>query len=342
MADYYGQKVAPTDGQSDNDLPPDGAADAHDSDSASSGEEDEVTRRDRAVTKQRLRQLGEVATFFGETDAQRTVRLNKLELVKDQDVLATGSTNVMQLIDRRLKRLGVGAVERDEEDYAARRPQVDVFSAQRTKSLAIRDSKPSVSVAGGGTSSRATKTDAADVEVFPWEVNGSAADAEAAEEAEIADEQVKKVVVWLRDSLQKWEKWIIERGKDGNESMEYKAEKANFRQSKQYLRPLRRALRDQAVSPDVVTTIAFIVDYCQQSKYKEAKEAYMRLAIGNTAWPLGLEKFTFHDRKNRTDIGAGKVAHILNDETTRKYIQMLKRLVTFYEAYCPTNPSQAA
>jgi len=68
----------------------------------------------------------------------------------------------------------------------------------------------------------------------------------------------------------------------------------------------------------------------------------MRLAIGNQAWPMGVTMATFHDRPNRHNIGEGAVAHILNDETTRKYIQTVKRLLTFAELRWPIDPSLAA
>lgn len=72
--------------------------------SDSDDEEDEVSRAHRESTKRRLRELGQPATFFAETDAQRWDRLQRCELARDQDVLADGSTNVMQILDRRQQR----------------------------------------------------------------------------------------------------------------------------------------------------------------------------------------------------------------------------------------------
>ncbi|ETW46133.1 pre-mRNA-splicing factor 18 [Plasmodium falciparum MaliPS096_E11] len=51
----------------------------------------------------------------------------------------------------------------------------------------------------------------------------------------------------------------------------------------------------------------------------------MLLAIGNAAWPMGVTMVGIHERAGRSKIYASEVAHILNDETTRKYIQMIKR-----------------
>ncbi|CAE7470920.1 unnamed protein product [Symbiodinium microadriaticum] len=112
----------------------------------------------------------------------------------------------------------------------------------------------------------------------------------------------------------------------------FKLEKAQYRQSKQYLKPLRRALRDGEVDAGVTFSLAEIAEQCGNRSYRAAKEAYMRLAIGNHPWPMGVTFVTFHDRANRHKIGEGAQAHVLDDETTRKYVQMVKRLVTFAEA----------
>ena len=40
-------------------------------------------------------------------------------------------------------------------------------------------------------------------------------------------------------------------------------------------------------------------------------------------------------------MGSKNVAHVLNDETQRKYIQGLKRLITKAQEYYPTDPSKS-
>jgi len=57
---------------------------------------------------------------------------------------------------------------------------------------------------------------------------------------------------------------------------------------------------------------------------------------------MGVTFVTFHDRANRHKIGEDSVAHVLDDETTRKYVQMVKRLLSFCEARWPVDPSRAA
>jgi pre-mRNA-splicing factor 18 len=42
-----------------------------------------------------------------------------------------------------------------------------------------------------------------------------------------------------------------------------------------------------------------------------------------------------HERSAREKIHSSSVAHVLNDETQRKYIQAVKRLITFMEKKYP-------
>ena len=65
------------------------------------------------------------------------------------------------------------------------------------------------------------------------------------------------------------------------------------------------------------------------------------MSIGNAAWPIGVTNVGIHSRTGRERIFSQNVAHILNDETSRKYIQALKRLMTFMQTRFPTDPSKS-
>jgi pre-mRNA-splicing factor 18 len=93
----------------------------------------------------------------------------------------------------------------------------------------------------------------------------------------------------------------------------------------------------------MLVRIAEIVHYMQKRQYQRANDSYLRLSIGNAPWPIGvtmvgyatflLLSFDFvliscisiHERSAREKISADQVAHVLNDEVSRKYIQSLKR-----------------
>lgn len=287
--------------------------------SDSEKEEDESTIRDREATKKRLRKLGQPATFFGETDEARTARLNQLELNREQDEIATGSTNVLQLVTRRAQ-LGVN-VDRDDEDF-------HVTDMRTTKKFVVPLPTTSVELVAESSLQLSTGRHELTLEEEDDDEDGT-------------DEAAKCVAVWIRNTLREWERELTTRASTdkGRGLIE---ERGQYRQTKQYLRPLRKALQDASINPSIIWGIKSITDACEKRCYKEAKEAYMRLAIGNQAWPMGVTTVTFHDRPNRHNIGEDNVAHILNDETTRKYVQMIKRLSTYAETRWPADPSRAA
>ena len=75
--------------------------------------------------------------------------------------------------------------------------------------------------------------------------------------------------------------------------------------------------------------------------YLAAMDEDIRLAIGNAPWPIGVTMVGIHERSAHEKICTNSVAHIMNDETTRKYLQSVKRLVTFCQRRYPTDPSKS-
>ncbi len=66
----------------------------------------------------------------------------------------------------------------------------------------------------------------------------------------------------------------------------------------------------------------------------QANDAYLQMAIGNAPWPIGVTMVGIHARTGREKIFSKHVAHVLNDETQRKYIQVwndrMNRSVLYY------------
>jgi pre-mRNA-splicing factor 18 len=77
--------------------------------------------------------------------------------------------------------------------------------------------------------------------------------------------------------------------------------------------------------PDVLRLLAEIVHHMQLRQYQKANDAYLRLSIGNAAWPIGVTSVGIHERNARERITEDSVAHVLNNEVSRKYIQAVKR-----------------
>eukprot|EP00392_Amoebophrya_sp_AT5.2_P012732 g12839.t1 len=102
-----------------------------------------------------------------------------------------------------------------------------------------------------------------------------------------------------------------------------------YREAKLCLKPLRKKLKEGSLELPILDKLALMVRMVQRRQYTEANSEYMKLAIGNAAWPLGVTNVGIHERAARSAIGEDKIAHVLSDEATRKYIHSFKRLMTY-------------
>ncbi|KAF9474677.1 Prp18-domain-containing protein [Pholiota conissans] len=145
----------------------------------------------------------------------------------------------------------------------------------------------------------------------------------------------------LKRTLKDWEEAMDERPDAVKRTTQGKLAAATQVQSAEYLKPLFKTLRSRSLPPDMLARMAEIVHYMQKRQYQRANDSYLRLSIGNAPWPIGVTMVGIHERSAREKISADQVAHVLNDEVSRKYIQSLKRLLTFAQTkYPPADISQ--
>ena len=80
-----------------------------------------------------------------------------------------------------------------------------------------------------------------------------------------------------------------------------------------------------------------IVNAAQERRYVDANDGYLRLSIGKAAWPIGVTMVGIHERSAREKLheGEGGKAHIMSDEVTRKFLQSIKRSLTFAQTRWP-------
>ena len=84
-----------------------------------------------------------------------------------------------------------------------------------------------------------------------------------------------------------------------------------------------------------------VLHYEQEVReYVKAHDQYMLMAIGNAPWPIGVTAVGIHDRTGRERIGSNKIAHIMDDEGTRKSLNAIKRILTYCQKVFPTDPSK--
>uniref|UniRef100_A0A3Q3IUP4 Pre-mRNA-splicing factor 18 n=1 Tax=Monopterus albus TaxID=43700 RepID=A0A3Q3IUP4_MONAL len=137
-----------------------------------------------------------------------------------------------------------------------------------------------------------------------------------------------------------WAKDLNSREDHVKRSVQGKLASATHSQTESYLSPLFRKLRKKSLPADIKESITDIIKFMLEREYVKANDAYLQMAIGNAPWPIGVTMVGIHARTGREKIFSKHVAHVLNDETQRKYIQGLKRLMTMCQKHFPTDPSK--
>uniref|UniRef100_A0A8I6ATV0 Pre-mRNA-splicing factor 18 n=1 Tax=Rattus norvegicus TaxID=10116 RepID=A0A8I6ATV0_RAT len=176
------------------------------------------------------------------------------------------------------------------------------------------------------------------------------------------------ITKFLKFLLGVWAKELNSREDYVKRSVQGKLNSATQKQTESYLRPLFRKLRKRNLPADIKESITDIIKFMLQREYVKANDAYLQMAIGNAPWPIGVTMVGIHARTGREKIFSKHVAHVLNDETQRKYIQVfffvnqhcvklstellcrlscnlaaaqgLKRLMTICQKHFPTDPSK--
>lgn len=234
----------------------------------------------------RLRLFGEPIRYFGETDSERKKRLKALELESE----SRGGLKQAQNDFRKAK----ADLDRREEEHRARgeasgtgTPQPSSKSEEKAKQYT---------------------SELLDLELIKTDFN-----------------KLHPIIFWnFKALLKEWEEYLDARPEDVKKSAAGKLASTTQIQSAQNLKPLFKRLRNRDLDNDVVVSLAEIVHFVQKREYRNANDSYLKLSIGNAAWPLGVTSVGIHERSSDSKI-THNVAHVLNDEVSRKYIQAVKR-----------------
>ncbi|KAF7283795.1 hypothetical protein GWI33_022835 [Rhynchophorus ferrugineus] len=148
------------------------------------------------------------------------------------------------------------------------------------------------------------------------------------------------IVNFIQHILSKWNEQLQNRSQEEKISTKGKLQGATYTQTQVYLKPLLRKLKAFSVPEDISDSLTEIVVHLLNRNYLKASDGYLQMAIGNAPWPIGVTMVGIHARTGREKIFSKNVAHVMNDETQRKYIQGLKRLMTKCQEYYPTDPSR--
>ncbi|KAF2431576.1 pre-mRNA splicing factor [Tothia fuscella] len=137
--------------------------------------------------------------------------------------------------------------------------------------------------------------------------------------------------------LEAWEIAMAMRTDEVKASYSGKAATNAMVQARENLRPFFKKLEKGDLEDSILEPVVEIVHSAQERRYVDANDGYLRLSIGKAAWPIGVTMVGIHERSAReklheSDKGA---AHIMSDELTRKYLQSIKRCLSFAQTRWP-------
>jgi pre-mRNA-splicing factor 18 len=103
------------------------------------------------------------------------------------------------------------------------------------------------------------------------------------------------------------------------------------------MRPLFKKLEKFDLADSILEPVVEIVLAAQERRYVDANDGYLRLSIGNAAWPIGVTMVGIHERSAREKLHESdkNAAHIMSDEITRKFLQSIKRCLSFAQTRWP-------
>ncbi|GBF99791.1 pre-mRNA-splicing factor [Raphidocelis subcapitata] len=182
--------------------------------------------------------------------------------------------------------------------------------------------------------------------------SGSLEDAFAEAAARLAEQRAEeslpledRIHRYLRRWCQEWEDDLEARPEAAKASGPGHQATMVFRQSMRFMEPLWRQLESRTLDDELKVGLWMMVTAMRQRNYLAANDVYLKLAIGNSPWPIGVTSVGIHERSAREKIShvmnASGKAHIMNDEATRKYFQAIKRLTSVLQRLYPTDPSRS-
>ncbi|WCJ19023.1 Pre-mRNA-splicing factor 18 [Euphorbia peplus] len=150
------------------------------------------------------------------------------------------------------------------------------------------------------------------------------------------EDEDDKIFIFFKRILSEWKLELDVMPEAEKWTAKGKSAVATFKQCARYLNP-------KVLPEGIRRTLVLFVECCMKRDYLGAMDHYIKMTIGNAAWPIGVTMVGIHERSAREKIytNTNSVAHIMNDETTLKYLHSVKRLMTFCQLRYPTMPSKS-
>ena len=253
----------------------------------------------------RLRERNEPITLFGETEHDAFLRLKHLELINPDQT--KGQVNDFQQALERIDEIYINEIlKMESENEKGQKKMHDV----KVEEMNLSEDDLKQMSKELGRSKNETENDS------------------------------KIICKFLKFQLEIWAKNLNSRPDEVKSVTSGRIAAAMYTQTTNYLKPLFKQLTKNKLSDDILRHLINICKFMMERDYVHANSAYLQMAIGNAPWPIGVTMVGIHARTGREKIFAANIAHVLNDETQRKYIQGLKRLITQCQYSFPNDPSR--
>eukprot|EP00948_MAST-09A_sp_MAST-9A-sp1_P001372 g1372.t1 len=159
---------------------------------------------------------------------------------------------------------------------------------------------------------------------------------------QLEDEQLRARFVskFFRKLLQEQANALREEYRDeitaAQKSMKVKFAMKQYKQCADYIAPFFRQCKEGNIDLSILRGVRNICYWLQHRNYIQAGDEYIQLSIGNAPWPIGVTQSGIHARAGQRRIHSNQIAHVMNDECTRKYLTVgIKRLMTFCQKRFP-------
>jgi len=286
--------------------------------------------------KQRLRAMGQPVTYFGESDRERYNRMRKIEEEGvDDDFAISGGFNTRNVFLDQDSRNGQNNNNDDDDDDD---DDEDTPKSSKTKSYRNgfqqenNDNFEGQNGEGGGRQESDVEDEPMTLKQSSNRINdqGNALEIvrSAQEQAEDKDPH-RAVREYFRGLLRDWEEALNARPDHVKRTAQGKIETKTQKQCKDYIRPLFKLCKKRDVPSDILESLLLITRCCREGEFVKANDAYIVTAIGKAAWPIGVTSVGIHGRSAHDKVQTGQVAHVMNNEMQRKYLQSVKRLIKF-------------
>lgn len=116
------------------------------------------------------------------------------------------------------------------------------------------------------------------------------------------------ILLFLKRLLHEQEASLDARPETERSSQEGRLASSIFVQSNGSLKVLFKLLRRNTVPKDILKRLAEICSFMQQREYVQANDAYLKLAIGNAPWPIGVTAVGIHERSAQEKIKTNQIA----------------------------------